>query len=166
MVSSATKASSPYFTGQEQDDWTDPEVWRRANPGFGTTVKRDFLEQECRRAREMPAYENAFKRLHLNMWTTAETKWLSMEHWDLGAVRTDPASLRGHRCFVGVDLSSTKDLSAVVALFPSSDGSYDVLCDFWLPRDMIPDRVRRQGIFDAWAKQGYLMVTATSSTTA
>ncbi len=60
----------------------------------------------------MPGYENAFKRLHLNIWTAVKTKWLSMEHWDLGAVRVDPAALRGRRCVVGVDLSSTRDLRA------------------------------------------------------
>lgn len=142
-----------------EDDWTDPAVWKRANPGFGVTLKADYLAQECRRAREMPAYENAFKRLHLNIWTEVETRWLSMPQWDAGNVRVDPETLKGRRCFVGVDLSSTKDLSALVALFPDQAGGYDVLCDFWLPADMLPDRVRRHGTFEAWATQGVLHLT-------
>jgi phage terminase large subunit-like protein len=147
------------YGADEQDDWTSPEVWKKANPGFGVTIKPDFLEQECRRAVEMPAYENAFKRLHLNIWTSVEVKWLSMEHWDSGAVRIDPATLRGRPCYLGVDLSSTRDLSAVVALFPAPDGTYDLLCDFWLPADMLADRVRRHGMFEVWAKQGYLTLS-------
>jgi phage terminase large subunit-like protein len=147
------------YAADLEDDWTDAAVWRRANPGFGVTIKRDYLEQECRRAQEMPAYENAFKRLHLNVWTESETRWLSMPQWDAGAVRVDPETLRGRRCFIGVDLSSTRDLSALVAIFPDDAGGYDVLCDFWLPRDSLPDRARRHGAFDAWAKQGLLHLT-------
>ena len=70
-----------------------------------------------------------------------------------------PTALRGRPCFVGVDLSSTKDLSAVAALFPADDGGYDVLFDAWLPAAMFPDRVQRHGTFDAWAKQGLLHLT-------
>jgi phage terminase large subunit-like protein len=147
------------YGADENDDWTSPETWRKANPGYDITIKTDFLAQECRRAREMPGYENAFKRLHLNIWTSLETKWLSMEHWDLGAVRVDPTTLRGRPCYVGVDLSSTRDLSAMVTLFPAPDGSYDVHAEFWLPAHSLPDRVRKHGMFDVWAKQGFLTLT-------
>ena len=142
-----------------EDDWTDPAVWRKANPGFGVTIKADYLEQECRRAREMPAYENAFKRLHLNIWTEAETRWLPMERWDACGAPVDPLALHGRPCFVGVDLSSTRDLSALVALFPDQAGGYDIIADFWLPTDMLPDRAKRHGVFEAWAREGALRVT-------
>lgn len=57
-------------------------------------------------------------------------------------------------------LRSTKDLSAVVAIFPAAgEGGYDVLCDFWLPQDTLPDRVKRHGLFEAWARQGHLTLT-------
>ncbi len=156
--------ADPSFLGvlygaSEDDDWTSPEVWRRVNPGYGVSIKADYLAQECRRAQQMPSYENAFKRLHLNIWTTTETKWLDMTAWDACGAPVDAAALRGRRCFLGVDLSSTKDLSAVAALFPADDGSYDVLFDAWLPSAMFPDRVQRHGTFDAWAKQGFLHLT-------
>ncbi len=47
------------------DDWTDPKVWAKANPNLGVSVKRKFLEDECRQARENPRQENDFKRYHL-----------------------------------------------------------------------------------------------------
>ena len=103
-----------------EDDWTSPAVWARANPSLGLTVKRDYLEQECRRARDMPSYENTFKRLHLNMWTEAETRWLSMEQWDVGAARSIVRRSAGGRASWAWTSSSTKDLSALVALFPDA----------------------------------------------
>jgi phage terminase large subunit-like protein len=141
------------------DDWTSAETWARANPSLGTTIKQDYLEQECRRAKELPAYENAFKRLHLNIWTENETRWLPMDKWDACRAAVDPEALRGRRCFIGVDLSSTKDLSALVAIFPDDEGGYDVLADFWLPQHMLTDRVKRHGVFNAWASSGHLQLT-------
>jgi phage terminase large subunit-like protein len=149
------------YHAQPEDDWTDPRVWARVNPNLGVTVKREFLEQECRRARAMPAAENTFKRLHLNVWTATETKWLNLEAWAACGDQPDMVSLIGRRCFIGVDLSSTKDLSAVVTLFPNDDGSYAVLCDCWLPEDHLEARVRRDRVpFDLWARQGLVHLTS------
>jgi phage terminase large subunit-like protein len=160
----AGRLIDPAFLGvlygaREDEDWRDPAVWQRANPGYDVSIKADYLRQECRRAQQMPSYENAFRRLHLNVWTTTETKWLDMAAWDAGSAPVDADALRGRRCYVGVDLSSTKDLSAVATLFPADDGTYDVLFDAWLPAAMFPDRVQRHGTFDAWAKQGFLHLT-------
>lgn len=149
------------FAASEDDDWTSPATWAKANPNYTVSVKQDFLEQECRRAQAMPAYENTFKRLHLNLWTESETRWLSMPAWDAcGETGAPLPPLSGRRCYLGVDLSSTRDLSALVAIFPDDDGAYDVLCNFWLPNDNMHDRVRRDRVpFDVWAREGYLRLS-------
>ena len=64
------------------DDWTDPEVWRKANPNLGVSVKLEYLERECRRAKAEPSYQNTFRRLHLNQRTSQDTRWLSVEDWE------------------------------------------------------------------------------------
>jgi phage terminase large subunit-like protein len=144
-----------------EDDWTDPVVWRRVNPGYDVSVKADFLQAECRRAKEVPSAQNAFRRLHLNVWTESETRWLDAAAWNAcaGAVPSRE-ELRGRKCFVGVDLSSTKDLSALVAIFPDGEGGYDVICDTWLPGDNLHERVRRDRVpLDVWAMEGYLTLS-------
>ena len=65
------------------DDWLDEAIWRKANPSLGVTVKLDYLQAEARRAEQTPAYQNTFRRLHLNQWTQQETRWLSLEAWNL-----------------------------------------------------------------------------------
>ena len=35
------------------DDWTDPEVWKRANPGYGISVKEEDLRIACEQAKRM-----------------------------------------------------------------------------------------------------------------
>lgn len=68
-------------------------------------------------------------------------------------------SLKGRRCYVGMDLSSTKDLTALVAVFPD-DEKFDVLAQFFVPQESIRERANRDRVpYDMWAKDGYLIAT-------
>jgi phage terminase large subunit-like protein len=68
-------------------------------------------------------------------------------------------ALKGRRCYVGMDLSSTKDLTALVAVFPDDDG-FDVLAQFFVPQDSIRERSNRDRVpYDQWAREGYLVAT-------
>jgi phage terminase large subunit-like protein len=68
-------------------------------------------------------------------------------------------SLKARRCYVGLDLSSTKDLTAAVAVFPDDDG-FDVLAQFFVPHDSIRERSNRDRVpYDQWAREGYLVPT-------
>jgi phage terminase large subunit-like protein len=55
------------------------------------------------------------------------------------------AALKGRRCYVGMDLSSTKDLTALVAVFPDDDG-FDVLAQFFVPQESIKERATRDRV--------------------
>jgi phage terminase large subunit-like protein len=69
-------------------------------------------------------------------------------------------SLKGRRCYVGMDLSSTKDLTALVAVFPDGDGGYDVLAQFFVPALNIQARSTTDRVpYDEWARRGYLVPT-------
>jgi phage terminase large subunit-like protein len=71
------------------------------------------------------------------------------------------ARLKGRRCYVGLDLSSTKDLTAAAAAFPDDEGpGFDVLAQFWVPKEQIHERVNRDRVpYDEWARLGYLIPT-------
>ena len=67
--------------------------------------------------------------------------------------------LKGRRCYVGMDLSSTKDLSALVAVFPDEDG-FDVLPAFFVPRENMQARGRRDRVpYEQWVHDGFLHAT-------
>lgn len=143
-----------------EDDWTDPAVWKKANPGLGFTVSMDYLQQECKRAQEIPAYENTFKRLHLNIWTQQENRWMQMDKWDASAGEVDPEKLQGQVCYAGLDLSTTTDLTALALVFPMSDGTYQCLTHFWMPEDSLLEAKRRDKVpYAQWVQQG--LITAT-----
>jgi phage terminase large subunit-like protein len=142
-------------------DWTDERVWRAANPALGDFRSLEEMRIACARAKEIPAQENTFRRLYLNQWTEQAARWISMVAWDACRVGGDRARLRGRRCYVGMDLSSTTDLTALVAVFPDDAGpGFDVLAQFFVPADNLAERVRRDRVpYDQWARDGALIAT-------
>ena len=165
------------------DDWTDPTVWIKANPSLGVTVKVEDLKRQVEEAREMPAQQNAIRRLRLNEWTEQVTRWLDMEVWDEGGPPkgADPASVKvgldataerlaGQPCYGGLDLARVNDLSAFVLIFPPT-GQGDLgdkwitLCRFWVSEEDILRRARRDRVpYDVWRDQGFLVATPGNAT--
>jgi phage terminase large subunit-like protein len=144
----------------EGDDWRDEACWKKANPNLGVSLKPDDLKRKANRAGEMPTALNAFLRLHLGVWTEAETRWLPMDKWQACGRSIDPQSLAGQECWAGLDLGSTQDLSALVLAFPQEDESVVVLPYFWAPRTNAGKRERMdRAPYLTWARQGQLELT-------
>ncbi len=147
---------------EKEDDWTDPEVWKAANPSFGITIFEDYFTRECERAQNTPAYQNTFRRLHLNQWTAQRDRWLDLAAWDECDEFVDLEALQGRQCYGGMDLATTTDVAAFVLVFPpdDEDGVFDVAPFFWVPNDGVPERVRRDGVpYDAWIRDGLIHAT-------
>jgi phage terminase large subunit-like protein len=147
------------FEAPTDADWTDEAVWRRANPALGDFRSLDEMRAACARAKEIPAQEQAFRRLYLNQWTEQASRWIGLDAWDRCQAPIDRASLRGRRCYVGLDLSTTTDLTAAVAVFPEGE-SCDVLAQFFAPADRIAQRTARDRVpYTEWARAGLLTAT-------
>lgn len=146
----------------EDDDWTDPKVWEKANPNFGVSVKVDQLISLCTKAKEIPSSENAFRQLRLNQWVEQFQRWILLELWDRNNGNFDPAELIGRRCWGGLDLAKTTDISALALVFPpeESDERWKVLMRYWVPQDNIKKRVRDDHVpYDDWVKRGLIKAT-------
>lgn len=142
-------------------DWTSMAALERCNPALGDFRSREELEIMLARAQQIPAQQNTFRRLYCNQWTEQAERWLDMATWDACAGVVDRDALRGRPCYAGLDLSSTKDVTALVLVFPDGDGHYDVLPFFWVPGDNIRARVSRDRVpYDEWARTGQIQTTA------
>lgn len=153
------------YSADADDDWQDPTIWRKANPNLGVTVQEPFLRSECRKALDNPSLENNFKRYHLNQWTEQAVRWLPMHLWKR-CVDTPwqrmAETLRGRRCFIGLDLSSNQDFTAAQYVFPpsGSDPLTRILCRFWIPADNMAKRVKDTKVpVDIWARDGAVAAT-------
>ena len=147
---------------ERDEDWHDKALWVRANPNIGITPKWESLIDEFKRAKDSPALQNTFRRLHLNQWTEQSERFIDMDAWLACAGHVDPEALRGERCYGGLDLAKTRDLTAFALDFPlgSDKRKHKALFWFWLPREGMAERIRRDGVpYDAWAQQGLIKLT-------
>jgi phage terminase large subunit-like protein len=142
------------------DDWTDPAVWQKANPNLGVSVSLDYLERECQKAKENPAYQNTFRRLHLNQKTQQDQRAIDMEVWAAGGlVKYTDESLLGRECFGGLDLASVSDITALVLLFPPRDEreQWKTICRFWVPEHAAEERDRKDRVpYLSWVRTGLM----------
>ena len=150
------------YEASREDDWTDPEVWKKANPNLGISVNEEFLWDECQKAKENPAIENTFKRLHLNIRTEQSVRLIPMDQWDACGEPFDPAILLGRRCYAGMDLATVSDLAAITLVFPPDEesGLYYCLPFMWCPRSRAMERQRQGKVsYLTWERQGHLILT-------
>lgn len=150
------------YGASESDDWTDPKVWKKANPSLGITVGIDKVKAACESAKQNPGEENSFRQLRLNQWVKQAVRWMPMDKWDKCAFAVDESELEGRVCYGGLDLSSSTDITAFVLVFPplDEDDKYIVLPYFWIPEDNMQLRVNRDHVpYDVWERQGTLQTT-------
>ena len=150
----------------------EKDLWPLANPSLigqpGGFLKPDEIRRAVREATHQPSAQNHVLNLHFNIWTDAESAWLSLAEWDACAEVGKTAAQfekewAGRECFGGLDLSSTKDFTAWVLLFPRDDGGYDVLPRFFIPKVGVDNRGMMSEDIKAWARAGFITLTDPAS---
>jgi phage terminase large subunit-like protein len=145
--------------------WLSETTWRKANPNYGISVKPADMAALATKARHMPSAAAAFQQKRLNVWVNATAPWLSLEGWRdgqggwAGARWTLPEALRGRPCWLGIDLSSKIDLTAVAALVPpaAEEGQWSLIVWALTPADTLETRaLRDRAPYASWVKTGYL----------
>ena len=143
-------------------DWTSEENWRSVNPSLGYTVPMERMREAFNQAQENPAEENVFRQLRLCQWVGSAVAWVPEHIYDKGDIPVDEEALKGRECYAGLDLSSTSDITAFVMVFtPQVKGDkYIILPHFWLPRETLEYRVKRDRVpYDVWERQGLFHIT-------
>ena len=143
-------------------DWTSEENWRSVNPSLGYTVPMERMREAFNQAQENPAEENVFRQLRLCQWVGSAVAWVPEHIYDKGDIPVDEEALKGRECYAGLDLSSTSDITAFVMVFPPQvkGDKYIILPHFWLPRETLEYRVKRDRVpYDVWERQGLFHIT-------
>ena len=72
----------PNIKKEDEDDWTNEEVWIKANPNLGFSAKLDDLQRKAKKAKIIPAAQNNFLRKHMDVWTQQVDRWIDLDLWD------------------------------------------------------------------------------------
>ena len=167
------------LTGDDPDridalDIYDEKLWYACNPGLGHNLRLSDFRREARSARQSEAAERLFRWLRLNQWIAVKSVgWVPVTIYDktqfnrpewagmnvLARRRAVREYLRGKRCFGGLDLSKSTDLTALVLLFPPQEGLETWVALFWgwVPLDDLEARETRDGVpYGDWLRADFL----------
>lgn len=145
---------SHLYTAPKDCDILDRKAWRKANPAVGEFRSLQDIEDFAAQADRMPAKANSFRWLYLNQRIEAQSPFLSKAEWEANSSSVEVEA--GDTCYAGLDLSASRDLTALVLVFPK-DGVYHVQPHFWLPEDGLRDKAEAEKVpWDLWAKEGHL----------
>lgn len=149
----------------DEKNWEDENVWRKAQPSLGHSVRIEGLRRLARKAKILPSARSSFMRYQLGVWTEGEFAWIPGIEWDACAnhslsvlnvdgTRSPSPSLRGKKCVVAFDLASKKDVAAMVGVFKEG-GKYKMIGRFYVPEARVSDNDQYKG----WQEQGWLVMT-------
>ena len=112
------------YTLDDEDDWCDESNWIKANPNLNVSVKEEFIEQQVNQAKNNPIQEVSVRTKLLNQWLDSSSSWIPMSFVDKSFAKVDLEEFRDEYCYVGVDLGSVSDLTAVSVMIPKDDKIY------------------------------------------
>lgn len=150
------------YTLDDGDDPLEEANWPKANPGLGRSKTLEYMRGMARKAAALPGALTNFMTKDLNIWCNSADGWFAMDVWDKGGKAFDPARLKGRRCFGGLDLASTRDLTAFALVFPpEEDGEpWRVLVRFWCPQAKVDQQEHDDAApYKRWQAEGWLTAT-------
>lgn len=175
------------FEAGPKEDWSDPDLWRRVNPGHGITVKHNAIAAECQEALAEPRKRNDFLRFHCNRWTSQATAWIPIEWWDDCKTEFTDADLLTLECAAGLDLAQKWDLAAFPVVFrrwleETAVEAVEIVAEdvpgqivkkrislnyelfvrpfFWIPENTMKQHEKEDGVpYSLWRDQGLITVT-------
>lgn len=149
------------YTIDPKDDWTDFKVWQKANPNYGVSVDEDHLRSEYEKALQSPSHQATCKTKYLNVWTNTATGWLNQRDW---ASAASPGLLLSStaRSWIGVDLSTKTDITAIVVVQELPDGKRAIVPFLYLPKGAL-ERSKNAKAYTDWIASGAIHATEGSA---
>lgn len=149
---------SALYQIDEDDDWKDPTVWKKACPSLGITIPESAIKSKLNNVISNPSMEVQFKTKQLNIWCQSETTWISNEKIKevTGRVEYDMFDPDEDVCIIGVDLAERSDLCTVTLLVNKDDIFYFKAYPF-ICRDAY-ENSKNKDLYRQWVRQGYLIL--------
>lgn len=148
------------FQLDEDDDWTDENVWEKVMPNLGVTVEKKFVHEEVNNAKNNSEAEVSILTKTFNKWCSTSTTWISNDFIQkcISPVKWSDFD-ENTFCYVGVDLAATGDLTSLTFLFKNEDDEKLYLKHlYYLPEYTLnhsPNKMK----YRQWVKRGELIIT-------
>lgn len=148
---------SAIYTLDEGDNFDDPEVWIKANPSMGVTVSKDYLEKQVLKAKNNTSLEVGVRTKNFNQWVSSQDIWISNDLLLESTQKVNLEDFKDCTCFVGIDLASVSDLTAV-SIMIQKDDKYYFKTNYYLPQSALSGNSNAE-LYKNWKRKGYITIT-------
>lgn len=145
----------------KRDEWTNPQMWIKANPGLGKIKQYKTLAAFVERAKNNPADLPGVLCKDFNYRENDNSVWLSYDQIKNDAV-FEMSEVYNTYAIGGCDLSATTDLTAATLLIrKSADNTVYVLQHYFLPQarvEFLEEKNTNEAPYRLWAERGLLTI--------
>lgn len=139
------------------DMWSDEKNWIKCSPNLGLSAPIDIYRAECQAAKNNPSEEINFRTKRCNEWVAVIDTWIPETFVNKVRQKLSFEDFRDMSCYVGVDLASVSDLTAVTYCF-RKDVKYYFITEYYLPESALLYGSNKD-MYRQWQRQGFLNVT-------
>ena len=148
------------------DEWRNPKMWIKANPGIGTIKSYVQLADDVERAKQDASYLPTLLVKDFDMKQSEQSAWMPLESI-INETVADMEYLKHSYAIGGCDLSATTDLTCATLLIrkPNDENVY-VLQHYFLPHgrvDKLEFTQSKEAPYKLWAEQGWLTINEGAS---
>ncbi|MDT8718993.1 terminase large subunit [Clostridium sp. 19966] len=149
------------FEAKKECDLLDVKEWINANPAIGTFRKTEDLEDFLVKATRIKSFQAKARRLYLNQHVALDGEnAINMADWKACLRDVDINSLKGMKCWCGLDMAFIKDIIAYVQCFYDEDNNkFIIYPHLFTPKETLFDRAERDSVrYDLYAKNKDLLL--------
>ena len=152
---------SAIYTLDDGDDIEDEEVWIKCQPNLNLTVTSEYIKSQLNKAKNSPLLLTNFKTKLMNIWcSNANGEWIGSNYIQQSTAKFDLSDNMFNGCsgYLGIDLSSTSDLTAISLMIPLND-KYYFKNWYYLPESALQEGANREK-YAQWKRQRHLNITS------
>lgn len=148
-----------YAVDDEDDDFAEL-AWKKANPLWDVNpMLMKEIGKAAVEAKAMPSKLAEFRIKRLNRPAAAADSWVDLGRWNKCGGEVDLAWLEGRPCWAGLDLASTRDLTAFRLVW-RVDGVLYTYGRRWVPEWAVAQRTERGTVpYAGWVSAGLITQT-------
>lgn len=146
------------YSLDEESEYKDESAWIKANPNLGVSVFVDELRAQVKRAENVNTTLTETLTKRFNIWCQGEQQWIKPEVWN-NCQHFKLSEMSAKTCYIGLDLSSSRDITAIGLVFPTDEG-IRVSGKYYIPEEIMNNPENKNAAFyRSWVNKGYLIST-------
>lgn len=144
-----------------REEWTNPQMWVKANPGLGTIKKWETLAKFVQQAKDDPGFLPTVLCKDFNIRESESTVWLSFNQIK-NLATFNMEDVFDTYAIGGCDLSATTDLTCATLLIRRrGDNTVYIIQHYFLPQakiDKLAEKNTQEAPYKVWAERGLLTI--------